>query len=476
MSLIIPANTLASGGYEVANSLRFNEVGSNNSLTKTFGSSGNQKTMTYSFWVKRSIVAEDFNGGGLVSCGTADGDEWNFTFRSNVLDIRWEMTNGSQGDIRTSRKFRDLSAWYHVVLALDTTQSTASNRIRFYVNGVEETSFAEAAYPDQNLDFKINGTVAMELGRFIRSDKSLVGYLAEFIFIDGQALDPTSFGEFDEDSGIWKPIDVSGLTFGTNGFYLDFEDSGALGDDVSGNGNDWTPNNLAAIDQSTDTCTNNFATLMHPGYDDAGNVWQNILSEGNLFGASTSGGYSNYIGTIGLSTGKWYWETKVTLSAATNANSGTGIKSAEYTQRSAWQSGSGSYYFSTTGDIGNATTPGTSYGSAISSGNIVGVAYDATNGVIWFSINGTWQNSATISEIEAGTTTNAAFSSIASGTYLPFGTDATGSRTFDYGFNFGSPFYAISSGNTDGNGYGNFEYAVPSGYYALNTKNLAEYG
>ena len=141
-------------GYEIDNSLRFNAPDSA-SLQKTYGSAGNQKTMTFSFWVKRSIVGDDFAGGGLVSCGTADGDEFNWTFRGNQFDIRWEMTNGTQGDIRTTPKLRDLSAWYHIVLALDTTQGTASNRIRFYKNGTEITTFDEAAYPSQNLDFKV---------------------------------------------------------------------------------------------------------------------------------------------------------------------------------------------------------------------------------------------------------------------------------------------------------------------------------
>ena len=475
MSIIIPANSaVGSGGYQVANGVRFDDASSSN-FSDGSAPGGNRQKFTWSAWFKRSSIGAT----QILASSSYSGSDQGYLYFNSGNGLGWQSNNSGDGDLNTAMLFRDTGAWYHVVFSVDTTQGTATNRIKLYINGSQYTWDGSNTTPpnlNQSLYFNVGGSYNSYIGRRAGGDY-FDGYMSEIVFIDNAQLAADSFGEFDEDSGIWKPLEsVEDLTFGTSGYYLNFQDSSALGTDVSGVGNTFTANNLAAIDQTTDTCTNNFATLMHPGYDDGGNVWQNLLSEGNLFGASTSGGYSNYIGTIGLSTGKWYWETKVTLSGATNANSGTGIKSAEYTQKSAWQSGSGSYYFSTTGDIGNATTPGTSYGSAISSGNIVGVAYDATNGVIWFSINGTWQNSATISEIEAGTTTNAAFSSIASGTYLPFGTDATASATFDYGFNFGSPFYAISSGNADGNGYGNFEYAVPSGYYALNTKNLAEYG
>ena len=459
-------------GYQVANSCRFNS-GSSDTLNRNPSGASNRKTYTISFWVKRAKIGSRQSIFNNTDGSGQDGVYFDFQADDTFLFNDYGTGAYLTPRFETTQVFRDTSAWYHIVYAVDTTQGTESNRVKIYVNGNQVTNFDVANYPSLNQDTLWNRTDMIYIGTYTAGGNYLGAYLSEVINIDGLQLDPTSFGEFNSQTGIWVPKSVTGLTFGTNGFYLPFTNASALGEDFSGEDNDFTVNNLTSLDQSTDTCSTNFATLMHPGYDDAGNVWQNILSEGNLFGASTSGGYSNYIGTIGLSTGKWYWETKVTLSAATNANSGTGIKSAEYTQRSAWQSGSGSYYFSTTGDIGNATTPGTSYGSAISSGNIVGVAYDATNGVIWFSINGTWQNSATISEIEAGTTTNAAFSSIASGTYLPFGTDATGSRTFDYGFNFGSPFYAISSGNTDGNGFGNFEYSVPSGYLSINTKNLA---
>ena len=187
--------------------------------------------------------------------------------------------------------YRDVSAWYHIVVAVDTTQGTASNRLKLYVNGEQITSLQASSYPSLNFDTLINNNNAHYISGAVDTTygtRRFDGYMAEVCFIDGTALDPTSFGEFDEDSGIWKPISVSGLTFGTNGFYLDFEDSAALGDDVSGNGNNFTVNNLTAIDQTTDTPTNNFATL-----NPLNNYWSAAtFSEGNsVYTSNNTGDY-----------------------------------------------------------------------------------------------------------------------------------------------------------------------------------------
>jgi hypothetical protein len=306
------------------------------------------------------------------------------------------------------------------------------------------------------------------------TDDYFDGYMAETVLIDGSQLDPTSFGEFDEDSGIWKPIDVSGLTFGTNGFYLDFEDSAALGDDVSGNGNDFTVNNLTAIDQTTDTPTNNFATMNPLAYRLDAGVSLPTYSEGNtvVSYADDSGAGKSTMATIGFQNGKWYWEYKVGTANDTifggitrmdyDPNDNFAGRSCYYNKTGAFSVGTG------TGGTGNG-----SYGDSYTTNDIIGVAFDCDNGVIWFSKNGTWQNSATQAEIEAGTTTNSATTGITLNQFWsPFFEGANGGMSA----NFGSPAYAISSGNTDGNGYGNFEYAVPSGYLSLCTKNLAEYG
>jgi len=474
MSIIIPANSAAGGGlgYQVTNSCRFNSADSSK-MSKTSSSAGNSYKGTLSAWVKRSSL------GSQQIIGRQDSNYARVIFNSNDTLRCYGNTSAENNafDLVTTRKFTDFSAWYHIVFAWDTTQSTASNRNKIYVNGVQQTSFTTETNNPQNTSIG-GGYFANSAGLFIsgKTGDYFDGYMAEIVGIENTTYGPTAFGEFDEDSGIWKPLEtVEDLTFGTNGFYLNFKDASNLGNDANG-GTDFTETNIVTTDQSTDTCTNNGATLMITGKDSVGSyIWVDVLSEGNLLGTSSGGQpYSNYVSTVALTTGKWYWESTVIMSGSTNANSGLGVKIANYAQRSAWNSDSGSYYFSTTGKKGNAQTPATNYGSAISNGNMVGVAYDATNGTIWFSINGSWQNSATLSEIAAGTTTNAAFSSMPSGAYLPFCTDATSTRTFSYGFNFGSPFYAISSGNADSNGFGNFEYEVPAGFLSICSLNLSK--
>ena len=238
MSLIIPANSLAGGGYAVDNSCRFND-GSSDYLNRTPGSASNRKTWTFSAWFKLSS-----GGGNTIFSSYTDGNNWTdfyfsgtdkFEFVSYASDYLIHFTS--------SQRFRDYSAWYHIVLTLDTTQSTASDRIKLYVNGSQVTALDNNTYPTQNSDHKINSTDPHTLGLSQTNTAiSYDGYMAEVCFIDGQALDPTSFGEFDEDSGIWKSIAYSG-TYGTNGFFLEFQDSGALGTDSSGNANTFTVNN-----------------------------------------------------------------------------------------------------------------------------------------------------------------------------------------------------------------------------------------
>jgi hypothetical protein len=254
MPLILGANSIT-GGYEVDNSLRFND-GSSDYLSKTLGAPTNNKKWTWSSWLKRSTISNDQHT--FFSAGT----DYNMLQFATADTIQIEFDDSDNYRVRTNRLFRDVSAWYHIVVAVDTTQSTASNRMKFYVNGVQETSFSTANYPPQNYDTPINSATEHNIGRRITdTSKFYDGYMSEVVFVDGQQLTPTDFGEFDEDSGIWKPIDVSGLTFGNNGFYLPFENSAALGQDDSGNGNNFTVNNLTSIDQTTDTPTNNYATL-----------------------------------------------------------------------------------------------------------------------------------------------------------------------------------------------------------------------
>jgi hypothetical protein len=245
-----------STGYDIDNSLKL-ESDNSERLYKTPGGAGNRRTFTISFWTKRTEI----NGVKQYpfEAGNSDSDTDRFTLRFGIGDT-FDIQSQSTW-LSTNRVFRDTSAWYHFVIKVDTTDGTAANRIKLYVNGVEETSFAtdNRASLNQNNDFPVNNTEIHNIGSSpVEGGLYYNGYIAEWVQIDGTALAPTAFGEFDEDSGIWKPKAYAG-SYGTNGFYLDFKDSANLGNDASG-GLDFTLNNITSADQATDTPTNNFCT------------------------------------------------------------------------------------------------------------------------------------------------------------------------------------------------------------------------
>jgi len=447
--------------YEVANSVRLD--GSSAYMTRTMGTPTNTDKYTFSFWVKRSKLGSQQSIFRSTDDGTNDS---HVTFQSDDT-LRFEEYGGlsSIGKLQTTQKFRDVSAWYHIVLVYDSGNSTAGNRMRMYVNGTEVTAFGTDTNPSQNADSFFNKSgESLHFGRtsYSGGGNYFGGYLAEVVMCDGQALDPTSFGEFDSDSpNIWKPIDVSGLTFGNNGFYLDFEDSGDLGDDESGNGNDFTETNLAATDQSTDTCTNNFATL-----NSLVKAPSSItFSEGNLK-AVHPGSWTGVPATIGVQSGRWYWEVKATTGNSANAFTGICIEDVNFNDSTVYDETGLILYFVD----GRKTVDGTdteSFFSSLATNDIVGVALDLDSGTktVTFTKNGSASGSA------VNLTSNFDNKFI-----FPVGIGNSSSATANWEFNFGSPHYSISSGNSDGNGYGNFEYSVPSNHYSLNSKNLAEFG
>jgi len=474
MSLIIPANTLASGGYEVDNSLRFND-GSSDYLSRTPSSETNTKIFTFSCWTKKSTNEEYLT---LLSGNSSTSNNTGFFFNNtDELQFWNEISSTVNINIRTTAKFRDSSAWYHVVLALDTTQSTQSDRLKIYVNSVQQNLTISTNVSSDQVTW-INDDVVQQVGGLWGQTGGSYydGYMSEVVLIDGTQLDPTSFGEFDEDSGIWKPIDVSGLTFGTNGFYLEFKGAGTsanssgIGADTSGNDNHFAVNNLTAIDQSTDTCTNNFAT-MNP----LDNIGATTFSEGNNLLLWTATNKTNK-STIGVTSGKWYAECKaIDVNGGTSGTLiGVGTEAnLASTYLSATTSGWG--YRCQTGYIQNGAG-NEAYGDTWAEDDIIGVALDMDNGAVYMSKNGTFQDS--------GDPTSGASKTNAANNQPSYGSAISGTLFFACSsydtdslvWNFGNPPFTISSGNTDGDGYGNFEYAVPSGYYSLCTKNLAEYG
>jgi hypothetical protein len=462
MPLILGANTLTAGGYEVDNSLRFNS-GSSDYLAKTPSSTTDQQVFTFSTWFKFSDVSATYNniasfGASSVTNGVCYID----INSSKQLEI-FMRASGTEYKSITSQLFRDVSAWYHIVIAVDTTQATSTNRTKVYVNGSQVSAFSTQNAVPQNTNLLVNTSGSENrIGASRDSGSSLGsyfnGYQTEINLIDGQQIDETSFGEFDEDSGIWKPIAYTG-TYGTNGFYLEFKDSSALGDDTSGNSNDFTVNNLTSIDQTTDTPTNNFATSNPlekepPSY-----------SEGNL--AYTCGAvWRNAPSTIAVNTGKWYAEFKVG-----GVNTIAGIASvtdlATNTILLMGQTANSIGYDSSgTRGINNSFV---AYGNSFTTNDIISIAMDLDNNKLYFAKNGTYQNSGVPTSGATGT----GAISIATSDFYVMGMSVNNNAGYS---NFGNAPYTISSGNSDANGYGNFEYAVPSGYFALNTKNLAEYG
>ena len=392
MPLILGTNSIKDTGYEVANSCRFNDD-SDDHLDRTPSSSGNRRTWTWSCWFKRA----SFTSNSRVFVAHSDNSNrveigiHNETVNCFRVEL---LSSSSNSELQTNAVFRDPSAWFHAVVAVDTTQGTDSNRVKLYINGTQVTSFQAESYPTQNTEYVINHTVEHNIGKSINFARPYDGYMCEVVLIDGTQLDASSFGEFD-DSGIWKPIDVSGLTFGTNGFYLDFENASSLGADVSGNGNNFTVNNLTSIDQSTDTCTNNFATwnpLIYPTFTN-----HNLL-EGNLTVEGETSSQNTAFSTIAVSSGKWFCEMKLTVEGnATSSVPNFGIASTTdftHADSEAYFETSGTNIYAGRVNSAQINRNGSDSGTDLSStpdvGDIIGLALDLDSGTktLKFYLNG----------------------------------------------------------------------------------------
>lgn len=465
------AFSLTVADYNIGNSVMFND---NDSpiLSKTISQAPTStKKFTFSFWFKRANILGAFTVCGLrfnngSDTGTAfyiRSDE-HLQFGSNVFDVR---PNGL---------FRDPSAWYHVVGAVDTTQATAADRVKIYVNGSEQ-GYSFATYPSLNDDVTLalnNGNTYYIGGDGQSSDKYFDGYFGEMIYVDGQQLTSSSFGETNS-NGVWIPKKYTG-TYGNNGFALEFDDSSDFGKDTSGNGNHWTSSNLAATDQSQDSPHLNYATW-NPlvGSDSGGSTYYlPTTSEGNLK-IQPSNAAQNPVGisTMGVTSGKWYAEFRLLSETDSGAGSGPGVTdSIDNFQQENVQTASQIIY-NDDGTVFNRTSSSAS-GTSFTTNDIIGIALDIDNGYIYFSKNGTYINSGDPTSGSSGT---GGYSlGTAQGEYFFIVQDSRIGNISVFDANFGSPYYSISSGNSDGNGYGNFEYAVPTGFYALNSKNLATYG
>jgi hypothetical protein len=435
-------------GYEIDDSLRFNDDDSAY-LSRTPASAGNRKTWTFSAWIKLGSLSQGERGTIFSSSGGPT------VYQDSGLRFAHAYDPAGTDYIReTVGLFRDPSAWYHVVWWCDTTQ--AGTRWKIYVNGTEQTLQTPSGNngePAQNTDLGINSTNSHTIGVF--AGTYFDGYMADVNFIDGQALDATSFGELK--SGIWIPKDTAGLTFGTNGFRLEYGDSAAIGDDTSGNTNDWTANNLVASDVVPDSPTNNFAVL-----NAVDTSTYCTLSEGNTKIASTSGAYwGTTRSTFAVDSGKWYWETRVT--ADQYARIGIlGLSTTLSGQTSPYLGlqSDGYAYYGPNGYIYNNNS-GSAYGASYTSGDVIGIALDLDGGTLTFYKNGTSQGTAATG---------------LSGSFAASISVNTGSVATTVAANFGqdSTFAGATTagGNADDNGLGDFKYAVPSGFLALCSANL----
>ena len=467
-------------GLSIPNSCRFND-GSSDKLARTPSSNGSYVINTWSFWVKRSSLGADQN---LFNAYVSGSNKFRIRFSSNdTLQVGY-FTGSWDFLIDTNRVFRDVSAFYNIVIVQNAGVGTSTDRLQVWVNGVRETSFATTTFPDQDEGSNvINSTSATQnIGASGANNAYFDGYMSEVVHIDGTAYSADSFGEFDEDSGIWKPIDVSGLTFGTNGYYLEFKQSGTgtnasgIGADTSGNTNHFAVTNLTATDQSTDTCTNNFATW-NPLACAMQNVGNNVtFSEGNLKAVGTSGGQGTLLSTIAVNSGKWYAEFKM-IDVADGNYSQVALLDEEGAVRTTGGTGStvsrGNVTVKPNGDLFIAETRSAGWFPTFTDNDIIQIAADLDNGAFYFGKNGTYSNSGNPESGASKTGAAYAFTASSKLWFFAGGLNTTGSAV---SANFGSPSFAISSSNADGDGFGNFEYAVPSGYFALNTKNLAEYG
>ena len=427
-------------------------------LSRTPGSAGNRKTWTISFWLKRSkvtsseqaIFTQRIDSSNRFSFGVSGSGEFNV----------YNRVGGSTYNATTTAVHRDFSAWYHVVYKMDTTQASSSNRQAIYVNGVE-ASLQTDTVPSQDADTAVNSTSECMWGYWANSwgnTQFLDGYLAECYMIDGQALTPTSFGETDSTTGIWIPKTFSG-SYGTNGFLLAYKNGGALGTDTSGQSNNFTATNFATSNQVVDTPSNNFS-IMNPI-----NIFPNstpIITQGGLQTQSQSTSGAGLCSTLAVSNGKWYAEGKIG-SGSTLEVGAVDIGDTAFNKTGTAVNSIGYNYG---GGIGvNNSNVQTGVGT-FTAGDIIGIALnmDTATGTVTF-----YKNGSAVGSPQNFTTSKPGFAAF----YMQSHTSG-GNQSVQW--NLGNPPFTISSGNADANGYGNFEYTVPSGYYALCTENLNTYG
>ena len=445
-------------------------------ITRSISSTSTINKYTLSMWIKRGVVSANYPR--LFTSNGGSGDVYLRFNNDDTLEWSGDASNASSaGYAITNRRFRDTSAWYHIVIRFDSTQGSASARLRIYVNGTQEESFSTYTDINQNATDKIVDTSKVHRigGNAGSADSFFDGSVTHFHFTQGYSYAPTEFGEVDSTSGIWKAKTSPSVTYGTNGFFLKMENSGAMGTDSSGNSNTFTVS--GSLTKNQDTPANNFTTMNPLDNYFAGGTFSN----GNNTIISRNTGYSYNTSTVGVNTGKFYWECKWSATP-TGSGSQLGIGIAKRPTASTTDflgSNLYSYAYFGGGAIFHNDSQVIAYNS-YAIGDIIGIALDMDNNRLYFSKNGVFQNS---SDPANGTNPISILApdsvSGDSGVYFAGFGDGNNSLQQTAQFNFGNGYFgttAVSSANADGNGVGKMEYAVPSGYYTLNTKNLKDFG
>jgi len=464
-----------STGYDIENSCKFETDNTEYLERATGGGNGDNQKHTISVWVKRTELS---NGTNTYIMGFSSG---RLRFETNDI-IEYQFRSGRK--LETTAVYRDTSAWYHIVVVADSTLATSTDRMKLWVNGVRVTDFTTYIPQDQNqgsplwgvyntYNFRVGG------GGSYTSD-GINGYLSEVYYINGQTLDPTDFGEFDEDSGIWKPKAFTG-TLGSLDNYLDFSNSSNLGEDANG-GTDLSLNNITAADQATDTPTNSFCIFnptfswIYSGNDASATILNGGTTADNI-DLSPGTAWKGAVGTMAVNKGKWYWEWENNSGAFGHRTHG--ILTTEFTVRSVYAADdySNQLVFRDGGTPrivtlidGTVATPHLMTPYTSNNADVFGIALNMDDEEATFYRNG---SAITIDGTSNTTIDISSVDGVSKYVYPLY--SCYGSTEAHYNFG-GFTAMGISSAASDENGYGNFEYAPPSGYYALCTKNLAEFG
>ena len=441
------------------------------SLSRSISASPtNPDKFTVSVWVKKSKSAEQVVLGNYASSNFRA----KLQFKSDDKLEYYQVNDGGvTAQLKTNRKFRETSAWYHVLVQFDTSQGTASDTIKIYINGTQETSFETSTYPAQNLDMRLNqASTTLKIGQDGNSGNYFDGQMTHVHLADGQTYAPTIFGETDSTTGIWKPKpSPSGVTYGDDGFFLKMDNSANMGLDSSGNSNNFTTS--GTIIQNKDTPSNVFA------------VWNKLdwgttyftLSDSSLTAQSNAWVYTYGVATLGVSKGKYYWEVEYDAKNGGNRYPQIGITSTQSTATSyelGHYANDWSWYINnTTGKLRNNNSD-TNWGNYYEEGDIIGVALDCTNNKLYFSKNGVFQESGNPSAGSGGISITAA-ASTPLGFYFPAICYFDGTYRGTFKANFGNGYFgttAVASAQNPDDGVGIFEYDPPTGYKALCTKSI----